>query len=171
MIILLAISFLLVLICVVILRRTSFRPLPWFVKMSAVRRFRGPFAYGGFVFLLNMIIFITLAGLFVASITVSFAGAFILFLLIGISLSMFVWIQASISRGGKTKDKWITGVIGSIFYFAVMIYLFLQIFQVPADTPEGQIQIVGLMLGFVITLTAGVTCILTIRFAREKGSV
>lgn len=168
--VLLLIGLVVVLFQIILVRRITFRPIPWFTKMAASARLKSPYAYGGFLFIVNMVIFLVITALVVFTMMMDVGFSLILFAGVGVLISFTIWIQMSISRGGSKKEKRIIGGIGSAFYWVLSVYLLLQIFLLPPSTPEQDpfMQFVGLLMGIVISLTAAVSCWVTVYLAKGK---
>lgn len=113
--VLLMFGLVLVLIQIILVRRITFRPIPWFTRMAASARLESPYAYGGFLFIVNMIIFLVMTALVVLTIMMNVAFSLFLFAGAGVFISFMIWIQMSISREGTKKEKRIIGGIGSAF--------------------------------------------------------
>lgn len=168
--VLLMFGLVLVLIQIILVRRITFRPIPWFTRMAASARLESPYAYGGFLFIVNMVIFLVMTALVVLTIMMNVAFSLFLFAGAGVFISFMIWIQMSVSREGTKKEKRIIGGIGSAFYWVLTVYLLLQIFLLPPSSPEQDpfMQFVGLLMGVVISLTAAVSCWVTVYLAKGK---
>lgn len=125
---------------------------------------------GIFLFFMNAVIFIFTILLLYYIQFLSIPFIHMLVMLLGVVLSIYLWILINLSWQGESRGRLKIGVIGSSFYLFLTAWFIFKLVTLEPLFPGDDtfMASIGFFFGIIVTSVAFITCFILSGFSRRK---
>ncbi|OUM89268.1 hypothetical protein [Caldibacillus debilis] len=144
-------------------------------KLKNAEWFQNSWLSGIFLFFINALLFgltifvLTLFAFVAMHFPIPFLHIVIMF--VAALSSIYVWMAIHHAENPGRKERFITGTVGSSFYFLLMLVFIFRMAALEPNTPERDtaMEFFGLAFAAIVAFTAFITCLAITAFPAKRS--